>query len=145
MTPLHAQILKLCISAKMYSLGYTLGKTVFTVYNPNDTGLNALDVMSYYYYYGYICTALKMYDKAVQSFRFVLVQPTKVLHKCMLSAYKKYIITALLTGKTPDFPKAGNEMMRNILPKLCSDYKELADAMASVRFLLPRKTPNREI
>ena len=132
MTPMHAQIMKLCISNKMYSLGYSIGKGGFTVFNPADTGLNALYVMSYYYYYGYVCTALKIYDKAVQSFRMVLVQPTKILHKCMVNAYKKYIIVALLAGKVPDFPKAGNEMMRSLLPRLCLDYKELSDAMASV-------------
>ena len=118
MTPVHPQILKLCISGKMYSLGLSLGKNVYSVFNPTDTGITPVDVMSYYYYYGYICTALKQYDKAVQAFRYVLVQPSYMVHQCMLNAYKKYIIVSLLAGKAPEFPKAGHETMKSILPRI---------------------------
>ena len=132
MTPLHAQILKLCIAGKMYSLGLGMNNGDFTIFNPSETGLTALDVMSYYYYYGHICTALKIYDKADQSYRFALVQPTVILHKCMVDSYKKYIIVSLLVGKSPDFPKAGSDTMRTVLPKICSEYKDLAEAMSAV-------------
>jgi len=132
MTPFHGQVLKLCISGKMYPYGYNLFKNGFTVFNSQETGLTAIDVMSFNFYYGYICTALKFYDKAVQYFRLVLVQPTNILHKCMVDAYKKYVIVSLLAGKNPDFPKAGSDLMKNILPKLCGDYKDLADAIGQV-------------
>ncbi len=132
MTPLDAQIMKLCITGKLYSLGVTMGKTVYSIFSPADTGLTALDVMSYYYYYGFVCTALKQYDKAVQAFRYVLVQPAYVIHQCMLDAYKKYVVVALLAGKTPEFPKAGSDMMKTFLPRICPEYRDLAEAMASV-------------
>ena len=122
----------MCIALKMYSLGFSIGNKKYTVFEPASSGLAPIDVMSFYYYFGYICTALKKYDKAIEAFRFVLVQPTYVIHQCMISAYKKYIIVSLLSGKFPDFPKAGSETMRSYLPRLCSDYKELAEAMATV-------------
>ena len=144
LTPYHCHILKMCIALKMYSLGFSIGNKKYTVFDPAVSGLAPIDVMSFYYYFGYICTALKKYDKAIEAFRFVLVQPTYVIHQCMISAYKKYIVVSLLSGKFPDFPKAGSETMRSYLPRLCSDYKELAEAMATVaqRYSFTyRKTP----
>ena len=132
MTPMHPQVLKLLISGKMYSLGAAFGKQDYSVFDPAKTGLTAIDVMSYYYYLGYIYTALKLYDKAADAFRLVLVQPTHVLHKCMLNAYKKYIIVSMLAGRSTEFPKAVNEAMKSYLPRLCSEYKELAEAMNAV-------------
>lgn len=132
MTPVDAQIMKLCIAGKLYSHALTLGKKVYSVFSPADTGLTPLDVMSYYYYYGFICTTLKQYDRAIQAFRYVLVQPAYVIHQCMVDAYKKYIVVSLLAGKSPDFPKAGSESMKTFLPRICGDYRELIEAMGTV-------------
>lgn len=134
LTAFDPQILKLLIQNKMYSWALERYNVQPTVFNP-ELGLMALDVMSFFYYYGYACTALKMYNQALQAFRKVLIQPTSIVHKCMLNAYKKYIIVSLLADKFPDFPKKCNENMVTFIPKLASLYKNLADAIAIVHSL----------
>lgn len=119
----------------MYSLALEAYKAPMTVFNPNH-GLTALDVMSFNYYYGYVCTALKKYNEAVQAFRKVLVHPSTIIHKCAVKAYKKYIIVALLAGKSPDFPKKCNANVRIFLSKLAEDYKTLEDAINTVKILI---------
>lgn len=133
MTLFDPQILKLMIQNKLYSLALDMYKTQFTIFN-TEHGLTPLDVMSYFYYYGYVCTALKKYNEAVQAFRKVLIHPSNTLHKCTVNAYKKYIIVSLLAGKRPDFPKKCSETMRMFLPKLVEDYKNLEETMENVRF-----------
>lgn len=121
------------IQNKLYSLALDMYKTQLSIFDP-DHGLAPLDVMSFFYYYGYVCTALKKYNEAVQAFRKVLIHPTNTLHKCTVNAYKKYIVVSLLSGKHPDFPKKCSETMKMFLPKLAEDYKNLEEAMAMVRF-----------
>jgi COP9 signalosome complex subunit 3 len=132
MTPAHPQILKLCIAGKMYSLGLTLGQNEFTVFNPEITGVAGIDVMTYYYYLGYICTTLKLYDKAIEAFRLALSQPSFILHVCLLHAYQKYILVSMLAGKSAEIPKAANDIVKNFLPSLAKEYKSLYEAMITV-------------
>lgn len=139
MTPAHAQILKLCIAGKMYSLGYSFGQNEFTVFNPETTGVAGVDVMSYYYYLGYICTTLKLYDKAIEAYRLCLTQPTYVIHVCLVHAYQKYLLVSMLAGKSADIPKAANDIVKNFLPSLVKEYRLLHEAMMAVfyNFLTP--------
>lgn len=120
------------IQNKMYSLAMQIYNTQFSTFNPTH-GLVALDVMSFYYYFGYACTALKKYKEAVQAFRKVLVQPATALHKCAVNAYKKYIIVSLLVGRAPDLPKKCSESLRMVLPKVAESYKSLEEAMNTVK------------
>lgn len=119
----------------MYTYAYERYKIQPTIFNPN-LGLTALDVMNFFYYFGYICTTLKKYNEAVQAFRKVLIHPTGIIHKCMVNAYKKYIIVSLLIGKDPNFPKKCNEISIMYLSKLAENYRNLVDAMSIVSFLL---------
>jgi len=135
LTPFDPQILKLMIHNKMYSLALESYKTPFTVFNPKS-GLTALDVMSFNYYYGYVCTALKKYNEAIQAFRKVLIHPSSAIHRCSVNAYKKYIIVSLLAGKQADFPKKCNEQIRMVLSKAAEEYKSLEDAMMTVKILI---------
>ena len=133
MTPAHAQIMKLCIVGKLYSQGAKMGKVEMTQFRPERTGLEGIDVISYFYYLGYIHMALKDYSKAVESFRLALIQPTASLHLVMIRAYQKYLLASMLAGTRADFPKAMSSFMKSYIPRLCSSYKALHEAMAAVR------------
>jgi len=123
------------IQNKMYSLALDIYKTPITVLSPNS-GLTALDVMSFNYYYGYVCTALKKYNEAIKAFRKVLIHPSNAIHRCSVNAYKKYIIVSLLAGKLAEFPKKCNETIKMVLSKAAEDYKSLEDAIDVVRILI---------
>ena len=135
MTPAHAQIMKLFIAGKMYSQGASFGAKELTLFRPDRTGLAGIDVVSYYYYLGYIYTALKEYSKAAEAFRLALLQPAQTIHLVLMRAYQKYVLVSLLAGTRADCPKAMGGFMKNILPRLCSEYKALHEAMMSVTLL----------
>lgn len=134
MTPAHPQILKLLISGKMYSQGFAYGQTEFTTFNPQTTGISAVDVMSYYYYLGFISTALKQYEKAIEAFRLALVQPTFIIHTCILHSYQKYLLVSMLAGKSAEIPKAAADITKSFVPNLAKEYKGLYEAMMTVLF-----------
>jgi tetratricopeptide (TPR) repeat protein len=117
----------------MYSYGFTQLQNDFTVFNPQTTGLAAVDVMTYYYYAGYICTALKQYEKAIEAFRLALSQPTFILHACLIHAYQKFLLVSLLAGKNAVIPKAASEIVKGVIPNAVKEYKELYNAMISVK------------
>lgn len=131
LTPFDPNIMKLLIHNKMYSFIIDYYETLPSIFH-ESSGINCLDSMIFLYYYGYACTALKMYKRAYDVFRMVLVHPTSIIHKCMLNAYKKYIIVALLINKSPNFPKKCNENMIAFLPKKAENYKRLIESMAIV-------------
>lgn len=124
--------MKLCIAGKMYSLGATIADTDLFAFDPKKTGITGIDVMSYYYYTGYIFTTLKQYERAIEAFRLALTTPTFLIHQCMINAYKKYLLVCMLSGKPADIPKAASHLSKLFLPKLCSEYKDLYDAMIAV-------------
>ena len=92
--------------------------------------------MSFHYYLGYVFTALKMYESAMKRYRLVLIHPTRVIHKCIVDAYKKYILVSLISGYRPDFPTKCDFVIINALPNFCSEYIAIANAMEEVRSLL---------
>lgn len=118
----------------MYSFALDLYNENFGYVEKMDS-IKPLDSMSFYYYMGFIYVALKKYEKAREAFRYVLIHPTKAIHKCILNAYKKYIIVSLLTRELPELPTKACNKVKKYLPTFSSEYIAISEAMLIVHYI----------
>lgn len=128
LTPLHADVLCLCLKSKNYKAGYQLiEKKIFDI-DPTRTGLTPKDMLLYYYYGGMIYIGLKQYQKASSFFETALTVPAFALNAIMVEVYKKYVLVSLLVnGKFTGLPKHAMSIVQKHMKSFCSQYYDFAN------------------
>lgn len=130
-TPLHAECLKVCLLAKMYSAALPLLAQELLQVDRDATLVTPRDLLLFHYYAGMIYTGLKRYKAAVESFALCVSAPTHVLNAIMLEAYKKCLLCSLIeTGELPRLPKYVSPAIARPIKNLAA-YSEFADAFAT--------------
>ncbi|KAL0480236.1 TSC13 [Acrasis kona] len=132
LTPLHADVLCLCLKAKNYKAGFNLIENKIFDIDPNATGLTPKDMLLYFYYGGMIYIGLKHYQKALGFFETALTVPAFALNAIMVEVYKKYMLVSLLVhGKHTGLPKHAMNIVQKHMKTLCSQYYEFATVFGS--------------
>ncbi|CAI8594015.1 unnamed protein product [Vicia faba] len=128
LTPLHAEFLLLCLSAKCYKTGLSiLDDDVFEVDHPRDLYL-------YCYYGGMICIGQKRFQKALDLLHNVVTAPMTMMNAIIIEAYKKYILVSLIRhGQfSTSLPKYCSQLAQRNLKVFCqSPYMEIAHAYST--------------
>ena len=91
LNPAYTQLLRLCIHGKQFSIAKPLIEKEYG-FDINLTGIEAKDILLFYYYSGYIALIFHNYRLAYSSFRSALSIPTDAPHLCQYSAAKKYLL-----------------------------------------------------
>lgn len=68
LTPVHSQLLLLCLKTKNYKIGYNLIENKIFDVDTDITGLTPRDMLLYYYYGGMIYIGMKEFSKAYTFF-----------------------------------------------------------------------------
>ncbi|XP_042463914.1 COP9 signalosome complex subunit 3-like isoform X3 [Zingiber officinale] len=129
LTTLHSDYLLLCLLAKCYKAGLSiLDDDIFEVDHPRDHFL-------YCYYGGMINIGLKRFEKALACLHNVVTAPMTTLNAICVEAYKKYILVSLiLNGQVPSFPKYTSSAAHRNLKNYTQPYVDLANFYASGKF-----------
>ena len=131
-TPLHAELLKVCLLSKCYSAAkQTLSMELLHV-DKDATLVTPRDLLLYHYYAGMVYTGLKQYRQAVQHFVLCVSAPTHVLNTIMLEAYKKCLLCSLIdTGEVPKLPKYTSPTITRPIKNTLQPYTEFSDAFTA--------------
>lgn len=98
--------------------------------NPSQTGVNALDVMLYYHYWGTALVALKRYAEATAAFEEVFSVPANAVSAVMVDAYKMLLLTGLVNnGRPGGLPSNASHSHEKIMKQLVQPYIDLAQAI----------------
>ena len=115
MTPMHALFLQTCISAKMYTLGADfLRKNEILGIDPNNTGLSALDYLTFFYYGGMCFVGVKDYITALDYLTQAIVLPAQAVSAVVVASLKMARLVSLIEhGIAYEVPKyASNCVLR---------------------------------
>jgi len=100
--------------------------------NAEATGVTPKDLLCYYYYAGRVYVGMKLYKKALESFKLVFTIPAVVLSAVMVEAYKKLILVSLIAnGQVAAIPKYTSTVVHRHIKNACPQYQELANAFAT--------------
>jgi len=131
-TPLHAELLKVCLLSKCYSAARPLLKQELLHVDRDATLVTPRDLLLHHYYAGMVETGLKSYRAAVQHFTLCVSAPTQVLNTIMLEAYKKCLLCSLIdTGELPKLPKYTSPTITRPIKNHLAAYSEFADAFTA--------------
>ncbi|KAJ1535380.1 hypothetical protein HK405_015716, partial [Cladochytrium tenue] len=109
LTPIHAVLLKHCISARMYRRALPFISRDITVINKSAYGLTYQDFLLYHYYGGIVHAALKNFGRALEFFQLCVSAPAApgFVSAIQIEAHRKSILVSLLaTGAAPPPPLA---------------------------------------
>jgi len=127
-TPLHAELLKVCLLSKCYFAALPLLQQELLHVDREATLVSPRDLLLHHYYAGMVETGLKSYRAAIQHFTLCVSAPTHVLNAIMLEAYKKCLLCSLIdAGETPKLPKYTSTTITRPIKNLAA-YAEFADA-----------------
>jgi len=132
LTPLHSDLLQLCILSKCYTSAFKLlAEPVFQIL-PEQTGLTPKDMLLYYYYGGVAYVGLKDFKSALEFFKMAFSCPAIVLSAIMVESYKKFVLVSLiLYGQVQPFPKYTSSVVQRHIKTTCLQYQELANAYST--------------
>jgi len=131
-TPLHAELLKVCLLSKCYFAARPLLKQELLHVDRDATLVTPRDLLLHHYYAGMVATGLKDYRAAVQHFTLCVSAPTHVLNTIMLEAYKKCLLCSLIDlGDVPKLPKYTSPTITRPIKNHLAAYTEFAEAFAS--------------
>lgn len=104
LTPVHTAFALICLKSSLYDYALpVLDVSIFRV-DPEATGLDALQFLSYFVYAGMIYTGVQRYANAIEMFKQALNITTTQLSIVQLAAFKKLILVSLISeGKMPAF------------------------------------------
>lgn len=81
LTPLHADLLQLCLVAGCYHVGVqVLDQVPVVQIHAKDHCLEPVDFLRYFYYGGIVCTGLKLFPRAMECFRIAISMPAQGSH-----------------------------------------------------------------
>ena len=131
-TPLHAELLKVCLLSKCYYAARPILKQELLHVDREATVVSPRDLLLYHYYAGMVETGLKSYKAAVQYFILCVSAPTHVLNTIMMEAYKKCLLCSLIeTGEVPKLPKYTSPTITRPIKNQLAAYTEFSEAFAA--------------
>ena len=132
LTSVHADLLQLCLAAKLFHPCLSYLETDITEINNEFGHYDTKSYLLYYFYGGLVYTALKKYEKALFFFEMCVTAPAMAVSHIMKEAYWKYILVSIyLHGKVVPLPKYVSAIVNRALKPLSSAYTELATAYAT--------------
>eukprot|EP00879_Flechtneria_rotunda_P031253 GHRR01034123.1.p1 GENE.GHRR01034123.1~~GHRR01034123.1.p1 ORF type:complete len:356 (+),score=97.80 GHRR01034123.1:145-1212(+) len=133
LTPIHADVLQICLLAKVYNAAAPLIDAELTEVDPARTACGPTDLLLYCYYGGMVATGRKQLSRALELFLQGLTAPTYVCSAVTAATYKKYVLVSLIhTGSVPPLPKFTSQKVRQMVenPEF-KPYSDLANAYNS--------------
>lgn len=130
LTPIHADLCLLCLSAKMFKPALPfLDVDVTDIVATDDKSNDAKYFLQYYYYGGMIYAALKNFSQALYFFEVAITTPALAMSHIMLESYKKYILVSIIElGKIQPVPKSASQVISRFMRPLSHAYHELGSA-----------------
>lgn len=130
LTPVHSDFMCVALKAKAYSVAMDIVDTPVFDIEPKETGLEPLDLLTYFYYSGMVCIGLKKFDRALEQLQQVLTAPTMTISAVQVEAYKKFVLCSLIaTGQTAKLPeKLTSPVVNRSIERLCQPYIDFSKA-----------------
>lgn len=127
LTPVHSDILTLCIKGKNIAVAQELVANTILRIDPGNTGIRITDYLTYYYYAGLALALAKQWEAAIKHLEACLIAPGQAASAVMVEAYKVYILCGVIArGRFLSLPAAACAMMDRIAHSLCSEYVDFA-------------------
>jgi COP9 signalosome complex subunit 3 len=131
-TAQHGMLMLAVIKSKCFKFALPILDNFVYEIDADKTGVESEDTRLYFYYGGIIYLALKKYSKALEFFELVVSAPAIVGSAIMLSAYKKFILTALIVrGDASTLPKYTNPSLMRVFKQLSTPYEEFATSFST--------------
>ena len=132
-TPLHGELLELCLVTSCYSKAVVLlgadmsiSSAVPTLYCPEKYGTKLNDVLRYFYFGGEVFISLKRYAEAIDMFTGAIVMPLFQQQSLVTDALRKYILTCLIVdGELRELPPYASSTIKKSLTQDCAEYMGL--------------------
>ncbi|KAF6258354.1 hypothetical protein COO60DRAFT_1701346 [Scenedesmus sp. NREL 46B-D3] len=133
LTPIHADVLQLCLLAKAYNAAAPLLELELTEVDPARTAVGATDLLLYCYYGGMVATGRRQLPRALELFLQGLTAPSMVCSAITAAIYKKYVLVSLVhTGAVAPLPKFTSHKVRQLSDSAdTKPYSDLAAAYSS--------------
>ncbi|KAG2378048.1 hypothetical protein C9374_008670 [Naegleria lovaniensis] len=129
LTPVHSQLLLLCLKTKNYKIGYNLIENKIFDVDTDITGLTPRDMLLYYYYGGMIYIGMKEFSKAYTFFDNAMQIPALALNAIMVESAKKLVLVSLLVhGKYLGISKNASNLVHRHMKTFCQIYIDFATA-----------------
>jgi COP9 signalosome complex subunit 3 len=130
-TPIHADFVQVCVSAKAYS--YAVPILEEDIYDVNsDSSAVARDFLLYSYLGGLTYVGLKEYKKALSFFKMAISIPAIALSAIMSESLKKFILLSLLVhGRILTIPKYSSSLLLRHFKTSLPQYQEFANAYST--------------
>eukprot|EP00735_Rhodelphis_limneticus_P013661 TRINITY_DN7609_c0_g1::TRINITY_DN7609_c0_g1_i1::g.1957::m.1957 TRINITY_DN7609_c0_g1::TRINITY_DN7609_c0_g1_i1::g.1957 ORF type:complete len:441 (-),score=108.31,sp/A6H7B5/CSN3_BOVIN/34.64/1e-78,PCI/PF01399.22/1.2e-11,DUF155/PF02582.9/0.034 TRINITY_DN7609_c0_g1_i1:415-1737(-) len=127
LTPIHAELYKVCLKAKMYTIPLAFLTADPIEVNPRLTGIKLQDIRLCYYYGALLYIGMKKFKEAAQYFVRLFACATQESSAVLVEAYKKYVLVSLLaSAEVPSLSKILVQIQERRLHKLCRAYEEVA-------------------
>ena len=113
MTPSHALFLQTAISAKMYTLAaeFLRNHEVLEI-DPGNTGLTALDYLTFFYYGGMCFVGVRDYSTALDYFTQAIVLPAQAVSAVVVASLKMARLVSLIEyGAAFEVPKYSSNIV----------------------------------
>ncbi|EGC37972.1 hypothetical protein DICPUDRAFT_29503 [Dictyostelium purpureum] len=125
LTPIHTDLLQVCILSKCYHVALPIIEANITSINPKESAIGIKDILCFFYYSGIIFTALKKYKKALEAYKFVLTAPASALSAIVVEAYKKFVVVCLIQyGSIQHFPRNTPTVVQRNIKSHCKVYMD---------------------
>lgn len=132
LTPVHAELLKLCLVSKMYSKAVSFLKSHAILSAPECYKTRSTHVLLYFYYGGMVYTGLKKYKEAIFMYLGAMTMPAFQVSEIALEAAKKYILVCLiLYGDIKPIPSYASTLVMKDIKIVCENYYSLGKLVAS--------------
>eukprot|EP00003_Mantamonas_plastica_P023106 TRINITY_DN407_c0_g2_i1.p1 TRINITY_DN407_c0_g2~~TRINITY_DN407_c0_g2_i1.p1 ORF type:complete len:456 (+),score=108.37 TRINITY_DN407_c0_g2_i1:287-1654(+) len=129
LTVCHSCFVQACISASNFSFAKRMLDNDVLCVDTETSEIEAVDVLGYFYYGGYVYTVCGQLEKASSFFLAAITAPAFAVSKIAILSYKKYILVNLImSGSVPELPKYTSTMIARLAEPICSPYVELATA-----------------
>ncbi|KAI6657760.1 hypothetical protein LOD99_503 [Oopsacas minuta] len=129
LTSIHADYLCLCLAAKNLPAALSLLDTDILNLNYEGASFDSRSFLLYFYYGGYIYSALKKFSRALYFFEVCLTTPSSAISAIQVEAYKKYVLVSLLLhGKLRSLPKYTSHAIERYIRNITGVYNDLATA-----------------
>ncbi|XP_071815337.1 COP9 signalosome complex subunit 3-like [Apostichopus japonicus] len=129
LTSIHADICQLCLLSKNMKPALSLLDTDITEISQESGHFDSTNFLCYYYYGGMIYAAQKNWNRSAYFFEVAITTPSMAVSHIVLESYKKFILVSLiLHGKLPVFPKYTSPVVSRFIKPLSQGYHELGSA-----------------
>jgi len=127
LTPLHADIARLALMLKRPHLALPLLEQDYCSVTKKQTGLEAKQVILFFYYGGSIWLSLKNFERAADYYNACISTPSTAIHAACVEAYKKLILARLISeGAVASIPRFASGILQRYLRQVVDLYNDLA-------------------